>query len=346
MVILVTERWHSKASHDHQDDQFRKVHLEAVPRIGGLAVISGMLATTLAYREYMSGYAMAVLLCGLPAFMAGFQEDITKAVGPMMRLAATLLSGALAWSFIDVKVTATALPLVDWLLAVPAISLIFTAFAIAGVAHGLNLIDGFHGLSGVSALIMLALLAALAQQVGDPLIQNICMVGFSATLGFVIFNWPTGRLFLGDGGAYFVGYWIACAAVLLVVRNPGEVSPFAAALVCWLPTMEVVFSSLRRLGCAGRAITHADRAHLHHLIYHRLARRFFRGNRAAAQASVVFYYAPFWAVLSAAVLLDPKEHWPSVWALVALTLLYLWSYRRLARHAMTPERPLYIASRS
>lgn len=333
LAIILTERWHHQASHDFSGDR-RKVHDDAVPRIGGLGVLAGVFVSTLANRDLMAGSMMAILLCSIPAFLAGFQEDLTKSVGPSLRLMATLLSGALAWAFLDVRVSSVAIPVFDWFLAMPLISFLFTTLAIAGMSHGFNLVDGFHGLCGMTALAMFGALAYMAQGSGDQFVMALCLIGFSATLGFIALNWPSGRLFLGDGGAYFLGYWVACSGILLHARNP-EISPFAILLVSLFPTMEVAFSALRRVGCAGRSVTEADRGHLHHLIYHRLSRRWFGAHRLMAQSSVVLFYAPVWLVFVWIPLLYPDSHLLNALACLGFVSAYVWLYQRLSRFAYT-----------
>ena len=326
--ILLTERWHHRASHDFGGER-RKVHLEAVPRIGGLGLAAGILATTLVYRDFMGGLVNSLVLCALPAFLAGFQEDITKSVTPAIRLLATMVSAALAWAFVGVRIDYTAIGLLDWFLAWPVLGFLFTSLAIASVAHGFNLIDGFNGLCGFTGLAVCGMFAFMGQAVGDELVLAMSLVAFSALLGFLLFNWPFGRLFLGDGGAYLLGFWLACAGVLLATRNPNAISPFAVLLVLCFPAFEVLFSAIRRLRSGRRAATAADHGHLHHLIYTKFLRRHLP-NSLYTQSSVVLVYVPCFVMLAWVPLAFPRSHAANGLAVACFVLTYLWVYKKLA----------------
>jgi UDP-N-acetylmuramyl pentapeptide phosphotransferase/UDP-N-acetylglucosamine-1-phosphate transferase len=90
---------------------------------------------------------------------------------------------------------------------------------VAGACNALNIIDGTNGLAGGSALLMFTGMAAVAWHVGDTLVllQAAAMTG--ALLGFLLWNYPKGKVFLGDGGAYFIGFMYAELAIQVVARN-------------------------------------------------------------------------------------------------------------------------------
>jgi UDP-N-acetylmuramyl pentapeptide phosphotransferase/UDP-N-acetylglucosamine-1-phosphate transferase len=93
----------------------------------------------------------------------------------------------------------------------------------------------------------------------------------SITLGFMLLNYPFGKIFLGDAGAYFVGFLVAWVALLLPMRNE-EISPWASLLVCAYPIVEVLYSMARRMKAQLKA-GEPDNLHLHTLIKTRLVRR-------------------------------------------------------------------------
>jgi hypothetical protein len=97
-------------------------------------------------------------------------------------------------------------------------------------------------------------------------------------LGFFVWNFPAGLIFLGDGGAYFLGFW-SPNSILLLVRNP-EVSPLFPLLVCIYPVFETLFSIYRRRSCAPCRRSMPDGIHLHSLIYRRVM-RWAVGDRSA-----------------------------------------------------------------
>jgi UDP-N-acetylmuramyl pentapeptide phosphotransferase/UDP-N-acetylglucosamine-1-phosphate transferase len=146
-----------------------------------------------------------------------------------------------------------------------------TVLAVAGMANSVNIIDGFNGLASMCAVIMLACFGYVAFQVGDALVLTMALVGVGAILGFFFWNFPHGLVFLGDGGAYFLGFWVAETAILLLHRNQ-EVSPLFALLACVYPIFETLFSIYRRVVVRARPASVPDGIHLHSLLYRRIMR--------------------------------------------------------------------------
>ena len=212
---------------------------------------------------------------------AGLAEDITKRISPRRRLAFTALSAALAYWLLDAAIVRTAIPGLDTLVSYPAGALLVTVFVVAGVANAVNIIDGFNGLASMCTLMMLVSMAYVAFQVGDPLLGWLALAGVGAVLGFFVFNFPAGLIFLGDGGAYFLGFYVAELAILLLHRNPA-ISPMFPLLLCIYPVFETLFSIYRRKWLRGRPVGMPDGVHLHSLIYRRIM-RWAAGERTARE---------------------------------------------------------------
>ena len=196
---------------------------------------------------------------------------MTKRVSPRLRLLATALSAALTVWFLDAAITRTDIPGLDWVVGFGPGAALLTVFAVAGIANSVNIIDGFNGLASMCVVIMLASVAYVAFQVGDPVIGTLALAGIGAVLGFFVWNFPAGLIFLGDGGAYFLGFFVAELSILLLVRNPG-VSPLFPLLVCVYPVFETLFSIYRRRFLRAVPPSMPDGIHLHSLIYRRVMR--------------------------------------------------------------------------
>ena len=270
------------AALDHDVSGPQKFHAHAVPRVGGLGIFAGMLAgaaliTWLSLKPEPLAYLL--LACSLPAFGAGLIEDFTKRVSPSKRLLATVVSAALAFWLLDAQIARSDVPGLDALLAVSAGAFVVTLLAVAGIANSVNIIDGFNGLASMCVVIMLAAIAYVAFQVGDPLVGSLALLGIGAVLGFFVWNFPAGMIFLGDGGAYFLGFYVAEVSILLLVRNP-HVSPLFPLLVCIYPVFETLFSIYRRRFIRATPPSMPDGIHLHSLIYRRVM-RWAVGDRSA-----------------------------------------------------------------
>jgi UDP-N-acetylmuramyl pentapeptide phosphotransferase/UDP-N-acetylglucosamine-1-phosphate transferase len=274
VTILITQRWHlSLSSNDTANVQ--KLHYTPVPRIGGLAIMAGLLTATVStLNSEMFQLLILMLLASLPAFVSGTFEDLSNRVSPMIRLWASLASGVLAWLLTGYVITRVDVWGVDWLLQWLPFAVVFTAFAVAGVVNALNMIDGLNGLAGGVMLISMAAISIISFQIGDSNLAKISFIVAVTVMGFLVFNFPFGRLFLGDGGAYLLGFIGAWLAVMLPMRNP-SISVWAPLIVFSYPIIEVIFSILRRRFRAHHPC-HPDRLHLHSLIYARLFKAFTR----------------------------------------------------------------------
>ncbi|TCD46998.1 glycosyltransferase [Chlorobium sp. N1] len=273
-LLVATAGLHGRHSFDSSEG-VQKVHVGDTPRIGGLAILLGLVAALLLVPAGSSRLFLLTLVAAVPAFVSGFVEDITGRVGVNERLLASMLSGFFAWLLTGYRLDHVALPFVDPLLSLPVISVAFTAFAVGGVANSLNIIDGFNGLAGGSAAIGFGALAFIAAQVGDSELAMLALAVLLVLLGFLLLNFPFGLIFMGDGGAYLVGFLLAWVSVMLPARNP-EVSVWAPVLVAAYPVVETLFSMIRRLS-RRMSPGEPDRAHLHSLIHLNIVERYFSG---------------------------------------------------------------------
>lgn len=269
LVLVLTKRWHGRFSMD-EIHGVQKAHANPTPRIGGVAIVAGVLAGYLVARPERQAILGTLLVAGLPAFAFGLAEDVTKKVSVMARLLATMASGVLGWWLTGTAITSLDVPGLDWLLQYTVFSVAFTAFAVGGVANAVNIVDGFNGLASGFVVIALAGVGLLALSAGDLNLALACWSIAAAVVGFWLINWPWGKLFLGDGGSYFGGFALAWACVLLIERN-ANITPFAALLVCIHPVTEVLFSIYRRR-LHGSHPGHPDRLHLHSLLARRVVR--------------------------------------------------------------------------
>jgi UDP-N-acetylmuramyl pentapeptide phosphotransferase/UDP-N-acetylglucosamine-1-phosphate transferase len=276
VFIVLTKNWHGSWTIDSHVG-IQKFHTHPTPRVGGVAIAVGALVAYLASpTNFFQGLLWPLLLASTPAFAFGLLEDVTKRVGVLTRLLATMASGVIGWGITGLSITDVQVPGVDWLLGFTAVSVLFTAFAVGGIANAINIVDGFNGLAAGTVLIILGGFAAIGVQMNDPEVVRLCGLFAAITLGFMVVNWPLGKLFLGDGGAYFLGFALAWLAVQILARHT-EVSAWAPMLVCGYPIMEVGFSIYRR---KKRNLDpgHPDRLHLHSLVKRRLVRKLLPGT--------------------------------------------------------------------
>lgn len=303
-ALVLTQRWHGHFSFDSTVG-VQKHHTQPTPRIGGVAIVVGLLAAWLLAEPAVKRILGPMLLAGIPAFAFGLLEDVTKKVSVLARLLATMFSGVVAWWLTGIAMQDTGVMPLDWLLSFTLVAVLFTAFAVGGVANAINIIDGFNGLAGGAVAIMLGAIGLIALNVGDAPLATVCFLCAAVTLGFCAVNWPNGNIFLGDGGAYLLGFVLGWMAVMLPMRHV-DINAWATLLVCAYPVLEVGFSVRRRRNRVGHQAGQPDKVHLHHLINRRIVHILFPKFSTTLQNGMtspvcwLFVAAPAaWAVMFA-----------------------------------------------
>ena len=212
LSIVYTRHWHGRHTLDHPGS-VQTAHVNPTPRVGALGIYLGLIGAWAFLPGGETKELIGLLLvAGLPAWLFGMAEDITKRVGVVPRLLATMFSGALACMISGVALTRLDVPFIDQLLTWWPLAVVFTAFAVGGVANAINIIDGFHGLASGTSILALLALAVLAVLAGDTALAAVCVAAGAAVVGFWLINYPWGKLFMGDGGAYFTGFVLAWTA--------------------------------------------------------------------------------------------------------------------------------------
>lgn len=317
----------------------QRFHGHWVTRLGGVPVF-GVLALWLLAGPSAppATQALAWLLCLAPALAAGVAEDLTGRLGAGPRLALTLGGAALAWLLLDARVERLDIGAADRVLAqAPLLSLAVSVLLVGGMAHAVNIVDGCNGLAGAFALGALLAIAHVAGRVGDAPLAAMALGAAAATAGFLAWNFPCGRVFLGDGGAYLLGTVVAFLAVRLVRGHPEVPAAFVVLLLAY-PAWETVFSIYRKRVLRGRSPLQPDGAHLHMLLFKRLARTCRCGTsepeRVLRNSATTLYAAP----LVLGTVLPAALWWDNALLLVAgvaaFVVAYTGWYRGLVRLRM------------
>ena len=336
-MLIVKFAKSMKSMLDNDLDGVQKIHAVPVPRIGGLGIfIAALVGALVVYlRAPLAGMWIVFLVCcAVPAFGAGIVEDFTKRVSPAQRLLFTMLAAAIAYFVLDAAIIRTGNEMVDQVLGYAWVSLPLTIFAIAGVANAVNIIDGFNGLAGAVTMFMLLSLAYVAHSVGDLYVMSAALIMVGAIAGFFIWNYPHGMIFMGDGGAYFIGFMLAELAVLLVARNP-QVSPWYVVLLLIYPVVETIFSIYRRKIIRGVSPGLPDGVHLHMLIFKRMVRWTIGAKDAREVTRRNSRTSPYLWLLSLMAVIPATLLWSHTVPLSILCVLfvatYVWLYAKIVR---------------
>ncbi|HWJ95976.1 MAG TPA: glycosyltransferase [Telluria sp.] len=324
----------------------QRFHAGDVPRLGGVAIMFacsvGWLWMVVAERffsipnliPFTPGFLLALWFVSLLGLAGGLGEDVTHRLKAAWRLLFTLIAGALATWLFSLAVPRLGIPGLDaWWSEHAWLGVVLAAFAVAGLPHAFNLIDGYNGLAGMVAVICCLALAYVALLVGDRQIAAIVLVLAGATAGFLIWNYPHGLIFAGDGGAYLWGVVIAVASILLVQRHE-QVSPWFPMLLLIYPVLETLFSIYRK-AARGQSPGVADALHFHQLIYRRIVREVFDDDESRSMLMRNNRTSPYLWGFAVLTVLPAALFWNRTPFLVAFTALavvtYVWAYVAIVR---------------
>ena len=245
----------------------QKIHNIKTPRVGGLAILLTIALQIFIIPEDIYSIFTLLIIISLPSFFIGLIEDLTKNVLPIWRLLGTIISAVIFVFFIKNYIRTVGIESIDNLLNIWPIYIIVTVLAIAGLSQAINIIDGVNGLSSGYVVCVLLILSWLANINGDILIFKLTLLYASAIFGFWLINVLFGMVFLGDGGAYFLGFLLASLLVMFSFRNDNHLS-FSCAILVLYPVYETLRSMLRRVINKNFKIYQPDALHLHSLVNH------------------------------------------------------------------------------
>lgn len=263
-LIVLTKPLHIHVTaKGHNGTARQSSHQLPTPRIGGICLISGYIAGLFVLPPAAFEIAVVLGISAIPVFLGGLGEDTGFDISPKKRLLLSFVSAGIAIALSGVWITDTGLPALSFLTFTPVAAIAFTIILTGGISHAVNLIDGLNGLAmGVSMMIALGL-AGLAFSVDDQAVGGIALLVTAIIAGLLVFNYPWGKIFLGDAGAYSIGHVLTWIGIILIARNP-EVAPFAVLLMFFWPIMDMLFAIARRV-LAGRPVDRPDRLHFHQL---------------------------------------------------------------------------------
>ena len=271
IIIVLTMSLHENITSD-EIKGVQKFHTSKTPRIGGVSLAVAFITGALTLDGDILNLWLILGISSIPCFFGGLYEDLNKNTSTKIRIILTFLSGILfvflsGYSIIYVKIVG-----IDYLLSFFLVSLFFTSFAIAGISNAINIIDGFNGLASGAVFFMVLAISYISFNIGDIELFQISICVSSIILGFMFINFPNGKIFLGDSGAYFIGFILSCLLIMMPYRNP-EISPWVSLLICIYPFFETIFSIYRKTRRSGHHFDKPDGLHLHMLVYRDISRK-------------------------------------------------------------------------
>ena len=246
-------------------DQNRKRHDKANPRLGGMPIICALSVGLLLILSTAPSCATSffpVLLGSLCMCGLGLWDDF-KPLGARKKLLGQVAVAAMVY-WMGLRIDRVTYPGGAWSVYLPhSLSMLVTIFWLIALPNVVNLIDGFDGLAGGLGLFMAVTLGIAGWFNQQMPVAWYAFTMAGALLGFLVFNFPPAKIYLGDGGAYLIGFCIA--ALSLASSNKGSIAAVMLVTVVGLgvPILDTTFAIVRR-GLRGFPLFHADDEHIHH----------------------------------------------------------------------------------
>lgn len=248
----------------------QRLHQDEVPRVGGLVIY--LFLTIAAFFSVESHYLNLILISALPIVLIGSKEDLFHNTTPKLRLIMMTLSAGLFIFLLPTKLPEIDFPLINKVLSISFIKEIFFIFSIMVIINGNNLIDGVNGNLAFTNIIQLISVALLAFIVGDEVIIQVTYLLLIPMFVFLLFNFPFGKIFCGDAGAYFYGFAIS-ASVIYLFGKYDQLFSWNAVLILIYPSMELLFSFIRKKMFENKSPFTPDAKHLHSLVFRHVSKR-------------------------------------------------------------------------
>ena len=272
------------------DDQFEKpqaFHKSPIPLLGGVSIF---LSFSLVYL-YLFFFKNIVLyeyltFCTL-FFFLGFTEDLRINLKPKIRLFLMIFLLILLVKYHNFYIKSTGIELLDnWIMNSNFFALFFVCLCFLFMVNGANLIDGYNGLLSIHSLIILINLFFINYLTKNYDLAILLFSGILILLIFLKFNFPNAKSFLGDGGAYFLGIFLAISVIKTSIANP-TISPFFFCILLFYLFFEVFFSFLRKLIIEKRSPIYPDNKHLHMIFYKILCKKNDHKWKSNYQVSII-----------------------------------------------------------
>ena len=306
----------------------QRIHCNETPRLGGFTLILSLTGFVMSPNLY-ENYAIlkTILISLIPVLFFGMKEDLFYNVSPAIRIISLIFVGLLFMiNFTGPLPDLTEIYFVGKFFSLNSIAAILYILGIVTVANGMNLIDGINGLCIGSVLSILGALLFLSAKTNDIAMFSVVSSLIILSVPFVFFNFPFGKIFLGDLGAYSLGLILSMFTIILFGRHH-EISPYNAILILIYPLVEVLFSLLRRIK-SGAYFFEPDKRHLHFGLFYFL--RTYNFTKKIANPLVAPILSILWAFpLIAIPLVYHNEIFILLSVLIFLSLylaIYFWLF--------------------
>jgi|LGOV01.1.fsa_nt_gb UDP-GlcNAc:undecaprenyl-phosphate GlcNAc-1-phosphate transferase len=240
----------------------RKIHTKPIPRLGGIAIFLATLATMFYYSNYSFNIILGISLGAIVIVITGILDDIYD-LPAKIKLLMQIVAAVIVVSFgIRIEIFTNYFASAGYI-NLGILSIPLTIFWIVGITNTVNLIDGLDGLAAGIAMIASFTLAYIALLNNRVETATLLVILAGSSLGFLPYNFNPAKVFMGDSGSLFLGYFLSVVSILGAVKGAAAITYFLPVLALGLPIFDTSYAILRRM-VNKRPIMEADKGHLHH----------------------------------------------------------------------------------
>ena len=309
------------------DDQFKKpqaFHEYPVSRSGGMGVFFSFLILCLyfflskqiIYSEYLSFCAFF--------FILGLSDDLKLNVRPKFRLITMFVILIFLVIANNFYIENTGIRLLNRFLTIDIFALFFMCLCFLFIINGSNLIDGYNGLLTIHTLIILLNLFFVNLFHGNSDLAFFILSVVFIVITFLKYNFPKSSIFLGDGGSYFLGTFIAVSVIKTSIAIP-SISPFYFCILLFYLFFEVFFSFIRKISIERKSPLFPDQKHFHMLLYKMLIKKNINKLKSNYSVSLIINFT-FLILTIPAILMMNNGMFCKYYSIIFF-LIYLFSYK-------------------
>ncbi|MFN3409498.1 MAG: MraY family glycosyltransferase [Limisphaerales bacterium] len=324
IIVAILLRVRPAQGESHRGEFHHRPDDAAVPRLGGLALLGAFTVSVLGFGAWRGWAVLAqpevfgLMISGVAMFGVGFWDDL-RPLGARKKLLLQIIVALLAYS-LGLQVETLKHPVTGAIMDLNLAGPFLTVLWLVAMTNLINLIDGIDGLAGGIALMLMCLLAFVGIN-GNPAHLIIAVGLAGGLLAFLRFNFPPARIYLGDGGAYFLGFLIGAMTIVNSQKGTVLAALVAPIIALGLPIIDTALAILRR-GLKGLPLFRADRKHIHHRLQQ-------QGLSRTRTVLLLYAVSVVFLLMAFAIFWTEQKFVPIVFGLVFLIFLFLLQGRNI-----------------
>ena len=344
IVSYITVPWAIKFANkkgiiDNPKQDDRRVHKAPTPRVGGIAIVAGVMISLLAFfiatifldikvDTRLIGYVLGAIVI----ITMGFVDDVVS-LRPLYKFLLQIIAGMIIYVF-GISIAGVKIPflfpqIIDFGIFAFPITLIW----VLAITNAVNLIDGLDGLAaGISSIASISLLVIFTL-IGSPIEALVIAIGLvGATIGFLPYNFNPAKTFMGDTGSNFLGFTLATVSIMGMAKGYTVLAIVAPLIVCGVPVFDMVFAIIRRL-IKRQKLTAPDKGHIHH--------RLLKHGFSQKQAVLILYgLTSILGIIAVTIVTGMKKQGILciILAIIIWVIGYIHNDLKLKRNMMIPEQ--------